>query len=181
MSSILPPQAVTAMKFDPGRPYILWPKHSGRFVPFLACSFGLFVNTAGCRWQDDSAKTPGYMPSWEEARQSLVSALTAWRDAPASAPLPASFDTEAVKFLDKRRRPDQRLRAFEILSELDIENARQFTVRLSLEGEDTPQLVKYNIVGRQPVWVFRLEDYEMFSHWEHDMDEPAETEVAKTK
>jgi hypothetical protein len=121
--------------------------------------------------------TPGYMPGWEEARSALVTVLSAWRDAPS--PLPASFDTPTVMFLDKRRRPNQRLLAFEILGQTDIENARQFTVRLNLEGEESPQLVKYNIVGREPVWVFRLEDYEMFSHWEHDMDEPGQVPAEK--
>ena len=111
------------------------------------------------------------MPGWDEARQALVSALSAWRDAPS--PLPASFDMRSVQFIDKRRRPHQRLLAFQILGQANVENARQFTVRLNLEGEESPQLVKYNILGRDPVWVFRLEDYEMFSHWEHDMDEPA--------
>jgi len=119
------------------------------------------------------------MPGWDEARQALVSALSAWRDAPS--PLPASFDTRSVQFIDKRRRPDQRLLAFQILGQANVENARQFTVRLNLEGEESPQLVKYNILGRDPVWVFRLEDYEMFSHWEHDMDEPAPSPGEKPK
>jgi len=148
-------------------------KRSGQWLAVLACSIALVVSAVRYQWRDNSATTPGYMPGWDEARQSLESALTAWRDAPVSAPLPATFDTQSVKFIDKRRRPNQRLLAFQILSQTEIENARQFTVRLSLEGEETPQLVKYNILGRQPVWVFRLEDYEMFSHWEHDMDEPA--------
>jgi hypothetical protein len=136
----------------------------------LACSVAIAANTAGCAARNDAA-TPGFLPGWDEARQALVSALSAWRDAPS--PLPASFDTRSVQFVDKRRRPHQRLLAFQILGQADVENARQFTVRLNLEGEESPQLVKYNILGRDPVWVFRLEDYEMFSHWEHDMDEPA--------
>ena len=124
----------------------------------------------GCDHWRHQPDTPGFMPSWNEARQSLDSALIAWRNAPT--PLPDSFNTRSVQFVDKRRKPDQRLLGFEILGQSDIENARQFTVRLNLEGEESPQLVKYNIVGRDPVWVFRLEDYEMFSHWEHDMDPP---------
>jgi hypothetical protein len=141
-----------------------------RLVGALACGVVLASIGPGCdHWRQEPA-TPGFMPSWTEARQSLESALTAWRDAPS--PLPASFSTRLVQFVDKRRKPDQRLLSFEILGQMDIENARQFTVRFNLEGEESPQLVKYNIVGRDPVWVFRLEDYEMFSHWEHDMDPP---------
>jgi hypothetical protein len=142
-----------------------------RFLANLACWATLAAITPGCdHWRQQPA-TPGFMPSWNEARQSLESALIAWREAPS--PLSASSNTRSVQFVDRRRKPDQRLLGFEILGQSDIENARQFTVRLNLEGEESPLLVKYNIVGRDPVWVFRLEDYEMFSHWEHDMDSPA--------
>jgi hypothetical protein len=129
----------------------------------------LAAGTFGCAARNENAAT-GFLPGWAEARHALVSALTAWRDAPS--PLPASFDTQSVQFVDKQRRPGQRLLAFQILGQLDAENARQFTVRLNLDGEESPQLVKYNVLGRDPIWVFRLEDYEMISHWEHNMDEP---------
>jgi hypothetical protein len=148
-------------------------KKAGQWLVILACSIVVLITALRFEWRDQSPATPGYMPGWDEARQALQSALSAWRDAPRSAPLPPTFAIPSVQFIDKRRRSDQRLLSFEILSQTDIENARQFTVRLTVEGEERPQLVKYNIVGRQPVWVFRLEDYEMFSHWEHDMDEPA--------
>jgi hypothetical protein len=138
-------------------------------VRALACWAALAASTSGCAARNDSA--PRFLPGWGDARQALVSALTAWRDAPS--PLPASFDTPSVQFVDKQRPPLQRLVAFEILGQTDAENARQFTVRLNLEGEESPQLVKYNVLGHDPVWVFRLEDYEMISHWEHKMDDSA--------
>ena len=75
-------------------------------------------------------------------------------------------------FADKQRRPGDRLRSFAILGETEGENVRQFTVRLEVEGDDAPRLVRYNVLGRDPVWVFRLEDYEMISHWQHPMNEP---------
>jgi hypothetical protein len=131
----------------------------------------LASGAAGCRGWGGPPAEPLFLPGWSEARQALESALAAWRDAPS--PLPASFDSPGVKFVDKQRRPDQRLVSFAILGQTDVENARQFTVRLQLAGEDAPRLVRYNVLGRDPVWIFRLEDYEMISHWEHDMSEPA--------
>ncbi len=95
--------------------------------------------------------------------------------------MPASFEIRGVQFVDRRRKPHQRLLSFQILGQTDIENARQFTVRLNLEGEESPELVKYNVLGRDPVWVFRLDDYEMISHWEHDMGPPAAGTVEKPK
>lgn len=137
----------------------------------VGCFFATLGEVTGCNSLYGPPPTPAYMPSWQEARASIEAILKTWRDAPI--PLPQSFDTAAVKFVDRRRKPQQRLIAFKILAESSVENARQFTVRLILEGEQTPQLVRYNILGRDPVWVFRLEDYEMFVHWEHPMDAPA--------
>ena len=112
----------------------------------------------------------GYLPGWPEAR-ALTSALADWRDSPP--PYPPCRPLNGVEFVDKQRKPDARLRSFAILGESDAENVRQFTVRLQIEGEDAPRLVRYNLLGRDPVWVFRLEDYEMISHWEHPMNEDA--------
>jgi hypothetical protein len=133
----------------------------------------LAMAAAGCEAWSERPATPAYMPSWEEAARALESALTAWRDAPS--PPPESFASPAIQFVDQQRRPGQRLLSFEVLGRVDVENARQFTVRLTLKDEDEPQLVRYNCFGRQPVWVFRLEDYERLAHWEHKMDEPSAT------
>jgi hypothetical protein len=130
----------------------------------------LGVGNLACSPWNDEPVVPSYMPGWAEAKSALESALSAWRDA--ASPLPDTFDSRTVKFVDRHRRPNQRLLAYEIIGQVDIENARQFTVRLTLEGEEAPQLVRYNAFGRDPVWVFRLEDYELISHWEHKMDEP---------
>jgi len=137
----------------------------------LACGLLLTAGVTGCDGGNGEGTTPGYLPGWAEARQALEAALAAWRDAPS--PLPASFDSPAVKFVDKQRRPGQRLVSFEVLGRSEVENARQFTVRLRLEDESAPRLVRYNILGRNPVWVFRLEDYEAIAHWDMDMTRPA--------
>jgi hypothetical protein len=142
-----------------------------------ACFVALFATITACERDDGEPAKPGFVPSWVEARQALESALSTWRDAPV--PLPASFDIPAVEFVDSQRKTNQRLLSFQILGQTDVEYIRQFTVRLNLEGEESPQLVKYNIVGRQPVWIFRLENYEMISHWQHDMREPAAGEQPK--
>jgi hypothetical protein len=126
------------------------------------------INLGCSQWNDDPAP-PSCMPSSDEARGALESALAAWCDA--KLPLPDSFGSPSFQFVDLHRPRDQRLLKFEILGQTEIENARQFTVRLTLEGEKSPQLVRYNAFGRMPVWVYRLEDYELISHWEHKMAE----------
>jgi len=145
-------------------------RNGRRQLTTWACCAALTATIAGCE-RGGETPTPAFVPSWAEARQALESSLSAWRDAPS--PLPASSDTRGVQTVDRQRKPDQRLLSFQILGQLDVENTRQFTVRLNLEGEESPQLVKYNVLGRDPVWVFRLDDYERLSHWQHDMNEPA--------
>jgi hypothetical protein len=130
----------------------------------------LALGPIGCRTKSDGADAPAFLPGWDEARQALTSALSAWRDAPS--PLPVSFDSAGVKFVDKQRGRDQRLLSYEILGQSAVENARQFTVRLRLDGDDLPQLVRYIVLGRNPNWVFRLEDYESIAHWQMDMTQP---------
>ena len=49
------------------------------------------------------------------------------------------------------------------------DETRAFAVRLSLENPPEVQVVRYLVVGNDPLWVFRQEDYEMISHWEHPM------------
>jgi hypothetical protein len=132
------------------------------------CLIFAFGHLACSPWNDEPP-IPSYMPAWNEARSAVESALSAWRDA--NPPLPASLDSPSVKFTDQTRKPNQRLLAYEVLGQTDLDSARQFTVRLTLEGEESPQLVRYNVFGRQPMFVYRLEDFEMLMHWECKMDE----------
>jgi hypothetical protein len=138
----------------------------------------LCASAAGCNGSDDRPESPRYLPDWPEARAAVVTALTDWRDS--SPPFPVSRPLKGVVFTDKQRKPGDRLRSFTILGQTDVENARQFTLRLDLESEEAPRLVRYNVLGRDPVWVFRLEDYEMILHWEHPMNEEPPAVEAKS-
>jgi hypothetical protein len=124
---------------------------------------------AGCGQPSGAADPPRYLPGWPEARSALITALTDW--CAAAPPLPPSRELKGVVFTDKQRKPGDRLRSFAILGESDVDTVRQFTVRLQFEGEDGPRLVRYNVLGRDPVWVIRLEDCEMICRWEHPMND----------
>lgn len=122
----------------------------------------------GCARPADSSR---YVPGPSEARAALAAGLDDWRET--DPPYPPSRELKGVVFADKQRQPDDRLSSFAIVGESEVENARQFTVRLQIAGQDAPRLVRYNVLGRDPIWVFRLEDYEMISHWEHPMPDDA--------
>jgi hypothetical protein len=131
----------------------------------------------GCSGWHEQKESPAYMPGWPEARSAVERALASWRDAGPTEPPPT--ESQTVMFLDRQRRPGDRLRSFAILGQSDVENVRQFTVRLQIEGEPSPRLVRYNVLGRNPSWVFRLEDFEQICHWEHPMNELSSTPRAE--
>jgi hypothetical protein len=149
-----------------------WPR-GARALRAFVCGAALAAGWGGCGGGDEADPYRRYVPEPAEARRAVETALSAWRDAPD--PLPESLDTPAVRFVDKQRKAGQRLRRFEVLGESDAETARQLTVRLVLERPEEVLLVRYNVFGREPYWVFRLEDYEQFSHWEHEMKEAPPT------
>jgi hypothetical protein len=125
----------------------------------------LMVGAFGCKGDDPQAPYRRFTPSPAEARRALEETLSAWRDA--SSALPESFGTRTARFVDKQRRPRQKLLGFQILGERDSGSARLYTVRLTLDNPEEVQLVRYYTLGRNPCWVFRQEDFEMMLHWEH--------------
>ncbi len=138
------------------------------------------VLLAGC---DSGPESPEearlkFIPEPSVARSAVESILDAWRDAPN--PLPNSFDTKSYKFVDFQRKPNQRLKSFEILRVARVEDTMQATVRMVLEPSRSakPQIVRYIIFGIDPLWIYRLEDYEMISHWEHHEGETSPAEKA---
>jgi hypothetical protein len=147
----------------------------GRFLGWVL----LCAAATGCGGWQDPDRSPPYLPAWPEARAAVETALSGWRDgtpnhSPSGAP-------GSVMFLDKQRLPAQKLGSFAILSQSEVDNVRQFTVRLQIEGETSPRLVRYNVLGRNPAWVFRLEDFESICHWEHPMDEAGSGPASQTE
>jgi hypothetical protein len=141
----------------PRVPWLIW----------LACGV-LLAGCAGCA-RDRSVNR--YIPSEEKARQALETALTAWRDGADSGgrPLPGS---PAVQVVDTHRREGQQLRTYEILGAVPAEGGhRCFVVRLLLDNPTEEQKARFVVMGIDPLWVFRQEDWDKLMHWEMDMSE----------
>lgn len=93
--------------------------------------------------------------------------LNAWRDGVPAGSVP---NTKPEVFVtDAHRRPGQKLEAFEILGPVPGNAPRCFAVKLKLVNPDAEERVRFVIVGIEPLWVFRQEDYDMLTHWEHPM------------
>jgi hypothetical protein len=134
----------------------------------------LAVCCAGCGKNRDLGR---YVPEEARARQALEAALTAWQQGEPpgrvkSAPWP-------IEVVDSHRRPGQRLQRFEILGEVPGNARRCFAVKLALEKPREEKQVRFVVVGLEPLWVFRHEDYEMMAHWEHPMDEEGTARTAQ--
>jgi hypothetical protein len=120
---------------------------------------------AGCAGSDPSQGYTRYVPAVPAARSAVEAVLDAWQnDRPVATAGPGA---PAVYVVDTHRRPGQKLEGYTILGELMAgDGPRCFAVRLSLAGPREEQKVNYCVLGVDPLWVFRQDDYEMITHWE---------------
>jgi len=121
---------------------------------------------AGCRGEAE----PRRAPEVGLARTSLATALDAWKAGrPAGGGLLGEKPGVGVVDTLQAERP---LIDYEIQGALfPLPEARPFAVRLTLGSPREVLPVRYVVLGEDPIWVFRLEDYELILHWEHKMTE----------
>jgi len=117
-----------------------------------------------------------YRPSEELCRQALTAALDAWKS---GEPAGRIEGTPTVQVGDTLRRPGQRLASYEILGETAGDQGRQFAVRIVFTNPAAEEKINFILIGIDPIWVFRQEEYDMVTHWEHKMP-PAEL-IKETK
>jgi hypothetical protein len=91
------------------------------------------------------------------ARKSLEAALTAWRDGRPIGSIEAS--SPPVRVVDSSWRSGEKLEAFQVLGEGDVDGRKEFTVRLTMEEPRGEKEARYIVHGRDPIWVYRGEDF----------------------
>jgi hypothetical protein len=126
----------------------------------------------GCR-----AQTPGPLdaPAPSQAKTALVASLDSWKDGRRDSG-GLIGKSPAVGVVDTLR-PERPLESYEVLDPASREGpARSFVVRLGLGDPAEEITTRYLVVGQDPLWVFRQEDYDLILHWEHKM--PAEDRKA---
>jgi hypothetical protein len=112
---------------------------------------------AGCGLSSGNGQER-YIPAAEKARASITSALQAWQRGDVVGEV---RDTKPlVVVVDSFRRERQTLERFEILGEVAGLTQRSFLVKLSLANPTAEESV---------LWVYRHEDLELLTHWEHKM------------
>jgi hypothetical protein len=118
----------------------------------------------------DEARARKYVPPSATARAALESVLEDWQGGRA----PGRIDrlNVGVEVVDRQRKEGQALADFEILGEVPGEGVRCFAVRLKFLHPDAELKSRFVVVGIDPLWVFRQEDYDLLTQWDHAM--PAE-------
>ncbi|HVW02959.1 MAG TPA: hypothetical protein VHB77_21545, partial [Planctomycetaceae bacterium] len=68
--------------------------------------------------------------------------------------------------------------SYQILGEVPGDTPRCYAVRLKLTDPDAEERARFVVVGIDPLWVFRYEDFQLIAHWDHRMaeEEPAKNE-----
>jgi hypothetical protein len=131
-----------------------------------ALLLGAIAQAAGC----GGPGPDDYVPPSDSARSALTAALDAWQRGEAPGRLEGD---PAIHVGDTHRRPGQTLGSYEILGELPVADGRRFAVRLTLANPAQEEKANYLVIGIDPLWVFREEDYRMVTHWDHNMPAPA--------
>ena len=145
---------------------------SGRFDfwPILFLGFAS-VLVCGCHDRADDFK-----PTTKLAENALIRALEEWKLGSPAGKITGS--EPAIHVTDTNRNPKQALDKFKILGEKTGQSGRTFVVELFLKHPNEQLKTEYIVVGIDPLWVFRREDFELLMHWDHHMPDPTK-ETAK--
>jgi hypothetical protein len=140
-------------------------KGTCRFRPLVA------LLAIGCGRDLDRAKTP--LPTPAAARAAMQAALESWKAGKPTGRVEPT--TPRVQIMDSFRKPGQVVEGWEILGQARYETYEAMTVRVKLTNPAATETIRFLLLGTDPVLVWRREDYDLMSHFEHKMDpEPAE-------
>lgn len=113
---------------------------------------------AGC---SPGGKVEDFTPPADNARKALEAALGHWKAGNKPGTIPGT--APAVEVVDQKWKGGQKLTAYEILGEEPGGGGpRTFKVRLTL-SQGPPVEVRYIVVGIDPLWVYRDEDFKKAS------------------
>lgn len=108
-----------------------------------------------------------FIPTEEAARAALAAYLGAWKRGDTAPQVP---DTRPpVLVADELRGAGRTLAGYDILGPVPADAPWCFAVRLTLGNPAAEVRERYVVVGADPIWVWRYDDYVMITHWEHPM------------
>jgi hypothetical protein len=108
-----------------------------------------------------SGKVEDFTPAADNARKALTAALDHWIAGNKPGSVPGT--SPAVEVVDTLWKGGQKLKSYEILSDsAQGSGPRTFNVRLTLD-KGPPIETQYMVIGIDPLWVYRKEDFAKLS------------------
>jgi hypothetical protein len=107
-----------------------------------------------------------YIPSASKSEEAMELVMAAWKNGAPAGALKLKSEPITIQVADSTRRRGQRLVGYQVLGEVSGEGPRTFVVRLKLENPRAEYDARYYLVGVDPLWVFRQEDYDAVAHWD---------------
>jgi hypothetical protein len=126
------------------------------YRPVIGAGAALVLAFAGAGCGGATPNTES-LPADKVAREALEAALKMLRDGGSPGAVPGTDPT--VNLIDTAWGRGDRLSSYEILGENIKATEMQFTVKLTLTKPDRVKEVQYYVAGRNPIFVFRDEDY----------------------
>jgi len=135
---------------------------------WLLALFPLTISTVmmGCGEVDRNRR---FIPSPTVAESAVKSGMEAWMKGEQVGAVAGT--KPVIHVIDSYRKPGQTLTQYEILGEVPANAPRCFAVKVKLAGPEKEERLRYIVVGIDPLWVFRQEDYDLLSHWDHPMEQ----------
>ena len=150
------------------------PGRYARLVVLTACLVEL-----GCGRHQ---RNEDFIPPEASAREALDACLRSWtQDDPVRGEGAQTIPNTRpqVLFADPRRTKKRALSGYVILGPVPGEAPRCFAVQLTFKEPTDEARERYVVIGRDPLWVCRYEEYLMVTHWEHAMPTDAKTAEPK--
>jgi hypothetical protein len=143
--------------------------------PFAALTLAALLAGTGC---SRAQRNEDFVPKEDTARAALDAYLRAWSQGQTGQAVPdTSPPIMAVDELSQQKR--RALKKYTILGPTPADAPLCFAVQLSLGNPDQEVRERYVVVGLDPLWVWRYDDYLMITHWSHPT--PADQKLSAPK
>ena len=109
-----------------------------------------------------------FIPADAVCEAALRQVFDAWVAGAAAGPVAGT--APVVHVTDSTRVKQRPLLAWEILGRVPGNAPGCYAVRLQLDQPREERRERYVVIGIDPLWVFRHEDYDLLMHWEHPME-----------
>jgi hypothetical protein len=123
---------------------------------FRGTALAVFLALAACLGCGNGG-TDQFLPSENVSRKALEAALTAWQNGQPMDQVGSA--SPAIQVAEPRWQSGEKLGGYEIVKEESEAGHTFFSVKLKLKSKGSEQLVRYVVVGKDPLWVYTEDEF----------------------